>query len=165
LAAGTTNLTVSFNTNGSFTLTATDLTDGSKGANTSPAITGSPAQFTLATGGSAISADGATGTFTTLTGPTYSENTTDEVGTGTIILKAPTGFVFDTGGTAPTMLITRLTGTGNNINGVTSGAAVAMSSVTSTQLVFTVTSASATGTTCKLTWQNVRVRPTTGTPL
>src|SRR5262249_53546474 len=33
------------------------------------------------------------------------------------------------------------------------------------QLVFTVTSASASGVTCKLTWQNVRVRPTAGTPL
>src|SRR5262249_7050083 len=34
-----------------------------------------------------------------------------------------------------------------------------------TQLVFTVTSSSASGVTCKLTWQNVRVRPTAGTPL
>src|SRR5439155_10472289 len=69
LAAGTTNLTVWFNTNGSFTLTATDLSDGSKGSNTSSTITVSPAQFTPATGGAAISADSATGTFTTLTGP------------------------------------------------------------------------------------------------
>jgi hypothetical protein len=90
------------------------------------------------------------------------------VGTGTIILKAPTGFVFDTGGTAPTMLITRLSGTGKdtlNINGVASGTAMAMTSVTSTQLVFTVTKSSSSGVTCKLTWQNVRVRPTAGTPL
>src|SRR6516165_7000625 len=40
-----------------------------------------------------------------------------------------------------------------------------MTSVTSTQLTFTVTSASASGVTCSLTWQNVRVRPTAGTPL
>src|SRR3989454_9010108 len=40
-----------------------------------------------------------------------------------------------------------------------------MTSVTSTQLVFTVTSSSVPGVTCKLTWQNVRVRPTAGTPL
>src|SRR6516164_11299277 len=127
------------------------------------------AQFTQATGGNAIPDDGAaTGTFTSLSGPTYSENASANVGTGTIILKAPAGFVFDTGGTAPTMLVTRLTGSGsngNNINGVASGTAVAMTSVTSTQLVFTVTSSSANGVTCKLTWQNVRVRPTAGTPL
>src|SRR5262249_14436372 len=30
---------------------------------------------------------------------------------------------------------------------------------------FTVTSASASGVTCRLTWQNVRVRPSAGTPL
>src|SRR4030095_12699527 len=49
--------------------------------------------------------------------------------------------------------------------GVASGTALSMTSVTSTQLVFTVTSPSASGITCKLTWQNVRVRPTAGTPL
>src|SRR4029434_2558399 len=52
-----------------------------------------------------------------------------------------------------------------NINDVASGTAVAMASITSTQLVFTVTAFSANGITCKLTWQNVRVRPTAGTPL
>src|SRR6185295_3241789 len=38
LAAGTASLTVFFNTNGSFTLTANDLSDGTRGSNTSPAI-------------------------------------------------------------------------------------------------------------------------------
>src|SRR5206468_1618284 len=42
LAVGTTNLTVTFNATGNFTLTATDLTDGSKGSSTSPAIAVSP---------------------------------------------------------------------------------------------------------------------------
>src|SRR5262249_4183414 len=168
LAGGTTNLTVYFNANGTFTLTSTDLTDASKSAYTSPLITVSPAQFTPATGGTSISADGATGTFISLTGPSYSENASGDVGTGTIIVNAPAGFVFDTGGTAPTILLTRLTGSGNagnNINGVSSGTAVSMTSVTSTQIVFTVTSSSQSGVTCKLTWQNVRVRPTAGMPL
>jgi hypothetical protein len=130
LAGGTTNLTVFFNTNGSFTLTATDLSDGSRGSNTSPAIVVSPAQFTPATGGTSVSADGATGTFTSLTGPSYSENASGNVGTGTILLNAPAGFVFDTSGTAPTILLTRLTGSGsaaNNINDAASGTALAMS--------------------------------------
>ena len=51
LLAGTTNLTVSFNAIGNFTLTATDLSNGSKTPGTSPAIAVSPAQFTPATGG------------------------------------------------------------------------------------------------------------------
>src|SRR6185369_16848507 len=149
LAAGTTNLTVAFNANGTFTLTATNLTDGSKTASTSPAITVSPAQFTPATGGGAIPADGAaSGTFTSLTGPSYSENASGDVGAGTIIVNAPAGFVFDTGGIAPTVLITRLGGSGNagnNINGVSSGTAAAMTSVTSTQLVFAALNPSLNG--------------------
>ena len=40
-----------------------------------------------------------------------------------------------------------------------------MTSVTSTQLVFTVTTPSSSGVTCKLSWQNLRVRPSAGTPL
>src|SRR5262249_11682264 len=148
--------------------TATDLIDGSKTASTSPAITVSPAQYTAATGGTAVSADGASGTFTSLTGPTYSENASGNIGTGTIILNAPAGFLFDTGGTAPTVMISRLVGSGKdtlNINGVASGTAMVMSSATSTQLTFTVTSPSSAGVACKLTWQNVRVRPSAGTPL
>ena len=107
LAGGTTNLTVSFNATGNFTPTATDLTDGSATSSTSPTIAVSPAQFAPTTGGGAIPADGATtGTFTSLSGPSYSENASGNMGTGTIILKAPAGFVFDTGGTAPTVLST-----------------------------------------------------------
>src|SRR5262249_39468951 len=45
LAAGTTNLTVYFNGNGNFTLTATDLSNGSKSPGTSSAIAVSGAQF------------------------------------------------------------------------------------------------------------------------
>ncbi|HXJ76055.1 MAG TPA: hypothetical protein VNM37_24580, partial [Candidatus Dormibacteraeota bacterium] len=158
LAAGTTNLTVAFNANGIFTLTATDLTDGSKTVSTSPAITVSPAQFTLATGGGAIPADGAVSSaFTTLTGPTYSENNPGEVGTGTIIVNAPAGFIFDTGGTPPTVSSVRISGSGNNpVQG-------SVTSVTTTQITYTVTATS--GNPSRLTWQNLRVRPTAGTPL
>src|SRR5262249_20383762 len=128
-----------------------------------------PSQFVKATGGSAIAADGAaTSTFTSLTGPSYSENASGNAGAGTIILKAPAGFVFDTGGTAPNVLITRLTGTAKdtaNTTGVASGMPVAMTSVPSTQMAFPVSTPSSSGVTCKLPWQNVRVRPTAGTPL
>jgi hypothetical protein len=165
LTAGTTTLMVTFNATGNFTLTATDLDNGTKASSTSPAIPVSPAQYTPATGGSAISADTTGGAWTSLTGPTYSENASGNVGTGTIILKAPAGFMFDTGGTAPTVKITSTGSAAKTINAVSSGTAVAMSSVTSTQLTFTVTGPSSGGVVCTLTWQNVRVRPTAGTPL
>src|SRR5262249_21913008 len=68
LAAGTQNLMVYFNGTGNFTLTATDVSNGSKSPSTSPAIAVSGAQFTAATGGGAVAADGAaTATFTGLT--------------------------------------------------------------------------------------------------
>src|SRR4030095_1156261 len=98
--------------------------------------------FRAATGGGAISADTVGGTYTSLTGPTYSETLSGDVGLGTIILKSPAGFVFDTGGTLPTVRMDRLAGTGinnKNINGAASGSSLAMTSVTTTQLTFTVT--------------------------
>jgi len=125
------------------------------------------AQFSSAVGGTAISADTTGGAFTPLTGPTYSENIPGDAGAGTIVLNAAAGFVFDTGGTAPTVRIDRTGGIGSdskNINGVTSGTSVAMTSVNATQVVFTITSPSS-GPTCKLTWQNIRVRPSAGAPL
>src|SRR5439155_738835 len=76
-----------------------------------------------------------------------------QVGQGTIILNAPAGFIFDTGGTAPTV-----SRSGKNLllQGIVTG-------VTPTQITYTVTATS--GSPTRLTWQNVRVRPTSGTPL
>src|SRR5207249_5826829 len=68
-----------------------------------------------ATGGTAISSGSAGGAYTNLTGPAYYEVTIGEAGAGTIILSVPSGFVFDTGGPAPTVLLTEL-GHGNHAN-------------------------------------------------
>jgi hypothetical protein len=133
-------------------------------ANFSQTVNTSP--VTPATGGTAISADTTGGAYTTLTGPVYTEAAVGAVGTGTLILNAPAGFVFDTGGTNPTVKITGSATSSQNINDAANGAALAMSSVTATQLTFTVTAASASkGIPNKLTWQSVRVRPAAGTPL
>src|SRR5437870_951191 len=121
----------------------------------------------LAAAGSAISADTVGGTYTTLIGPAYYQATNTDISTGTIILNAPAGFIFDAAGTpAPTVLITRIGGTGgNNINNATSGSSAAITSRTTNQITFTVSAASSAGVTCSLIWQNVRVRPAAGTPL
>ncbi len=121
-----------------------------------------------ATGGSVISADTTTNTYTGLSGPVYTEIQNGNVGAGTIILTAPAGFVFDTNTVQPAVLITRTGGSGANslnLNGVASGTFAAMTTVNPTNLIFTVTTASGGGVTCSLTWTNVRVRPTAGTPL
>ncbi|TAJ78941.1 MAG: hypothetical protein EPO42_07060 [Gallionellaceae bacterium] len=121
---------------------------------------------TPASGGGAIPSGSAGGTWTALTGPTVTEGAVGGVGTGTIILNVPTGFEFDTTGTAPTVLVTGDTATAtNNINHVASGTALAVTSVTTTQITFTVTFISAGATPNILTWQNIRVRPTAATPL
>jgi hypothetical protein len=157
LSAGTQSLLVFFNTNGSFTITSSDLTDGSKTASTSPPITAGPAQFTQATGGSAISADTAGGAFTSLSGPTYSENAAGQVGTGTIILTTPAGFIFDTNSPTPTVLSSKISGSGNvPVQG-------SVTAFTPSAITYTVTASS--GNPSLLQWQNIRVRATAGTPL
>src|SRR5439155_268337 len=121
-----------------------------------------------ATGGEAISSSTAGGAYATLTGPVYYEVATADAGTGTIILNAPSGFVFDTGGASPTVRIDRLAGGGSNsrnVNGLASGTSAAIASRSTTQITFTVSIASNGGVTCSLTWQNIRVRPLASSPL
>ena len=121
-----------------------------------------------ATGGTAISADTTTNIYTSLNGPTYSEIQSGYVGVGTITLNAPAGFNFNTNAPLPSVIIKRIGGSGANslnINGVASGTAVALTTVSKTNLTLTVTSASSNGVTCLLMWTNISVRPTAGTPL
>ncbi len=128
---------------------------------------------TVASGGNAIPSNTApgcvsAGTWTTLAGPVYTEAGTAEVTTGTIILNVPSGFEFDTGGTVPTVLITRTSGSGSNfrnINNVASGTSVAITAVTSAALTFTVTDTTSSGVQNSLTWQDIRIRPTASAPL
>ena len=122
---------------------------------------------TPASGGTSISADTAGGAFTSLTGPVIAEGVTADIGAGTIILNAPSGFIFDTGGVAPTVLVTRTAGTGNdnrNINDLASGSTISVT-VSSTQFSITISAATSNSVTNSLTWQNMRVRPSAGTPL
>ena len=65
-------------------------------------------------------------------------------------------------------MVTRIAGGGGdnkNINDLASGTSAAITSITTTQITFTVTAATVGGVTNSLTWQNVRVRPSAGTPL
>ncbi len=124
--------------------------------------------ITTATGGSAISADTVGGTYTSLTGPIVSEGAVGDIGVGAIVLSVPTGFIFDTGGTAPTVKIIRTSGNGadtRNINSVADGTSVAVTSISTSQITFTVTSAGINGVKNSLTWQDVRVRPSAVSPL
>ena len=119
-----------------------------------------------------ISADTAVSGFTAITGPTYYEAQSGDVGVGTITLTAPAGYEFDTGGAAPTVRIQKSSGPGNsgNIQGTGSPSGGAnnavwpVTSVTATEITFTVTSSSSI-VTDTLTWQNIRMRALVGSPL
>jgi len=143
------------------TATVTDLAGNFLTSTTTLTVTVF-SELTPATGGGAISADNfGTGTYVTLTGPIYAEGVSGDVGAGTLILTAPAGFQFDTGA-AVTVLVTGSATAADNINDLTTGSTIA-ATVSASQISITVTAESLTANT--LTWQNIRVRPTSGTPL
>ncbi len=163
LVSGTKPFAITLITVGSSTVTASNFTHSGITLNTSPSIAVSSSLLTQATGGLTISADNTGGTWTTLSGPSYGESAAGAITNGTYILNAPTGFIFDIS-TAPTVLVHR-NGGGNNtaINGVKTDTSFG-TTVTTNQISFIVTNQSS-GATSTLTWQNVHVRPTAGTPL
>ena len=127
---------------------------------------GATVTVTTATGGSAVSADTTGGTYTSLTGPIVTEGATGDIGTGTIILNAPAGFVFAT--TVNSVTATRANAGGNcsgsrslQINGASS------QTVTPTSSTITINITRKTSSTClaRITWSGVKIRPAAGTPL
>ncbi len=125
------------------------------------------ATVTAATGGSAISADTAGGSWTSLTGPTITETAVADLpASGTIVLWVPAGFVFDTNTPVPNIKLTSGdTGSPNkNINNTAVNGTMAVTT-TPTNITFTLTAKSSGNTLCTLLYQNIRVRPTAGTPL
>ena len=106
--------------------------------------------LTPATGGAAISADTAGGIYTSLTGPKLAESRRGQIGTGSIILNAPSGFMFNTG---------------NPVTVTTTG--IVLSNTTATVTATTITIGVKTKSTKKatMTWAGIQVRPATGTPL
>ncbi|MDO9268958.1 MAG: hypothetical protein Q7T96_07595 [Methylobacter sp.] len=122
------------------------------------------ATVTTATGGGAIDSNTAPScaaeSWSTLTGPAITETAAANIGLGNIVLTAPSGFEFD-----PTASVTiLLTGNGTasrNINNVATGTSMAVNSITSTAITFTVTEVGTRSN--KLTWQGIKVRPTVPT--
>ena len=116
--------------------------------------------ITPATGGTGISADNfATGTWTTLTGPIIQETAPGQLQAGNIRFRAPSGFEWDTGGTAPTVTITQ-----PKSNQIT----VTLTSRSNTEIVFALSGTSGTSppnNPHRVEFGNLRIRPAQGTPL
>lgn len=138
------------------------------------AVTVSPA-----TGGTAIPASSAGGAWTTLTGPVITENSTGDIGVGNIRLLAPAGFQFDTTGSNVTVRMNRVAGTGPdscNINDLADNQTITAAR-TATVLSINISESSTNNGQCgggnsnnnpvhnRLTWQNIRVRPISSSPL
>ncbi|MBT4360857.1 MAG: DUF2341 domain-containing protein [Candidatus Marinimicrobia bacterium] len=112
-----------------------------------------------ATGGEAISADDANSAWTTLTGPRLTEDVSGDLAlNGTIILNAPIGFQWDTGGADPGVTVEPA------LTGPTS-LAMTYTSRNSSTVTFTVTNESSAGvnTQGKVTFSGLRIQPNTGT--
>ncbi len=108
-----------------------------------------------ATGGEAISADDTNTSYTTLTGPRITEDVSGELASGgTIILNAPTGYEWDTGGAAPSVSVQKA-------YGVSTALAVSFTSRTSSTITYTInTPSNGSSQPGEVTFSGIRVRPT-----
>ncbi|MBT7950194.1 MAG: LamG domain-containing protein, partial [Gammaproteobacteria bacterium] len=127
-----------------------------KGGETTVCTTDSEATVTtVATGGSAISADtspAGTGAYTTLTGPVIDESNEGGLEVASYMLTAPTGFEFNTGATVNISI--GGSGTGTDLT-------LGTTSIISSDITFNVVTLS-TGTRLNtLTFSGIEVRPTT----
>ncbi len=124
------------------------------------------ASVTPATGGSAISADTTGGAYTTLTGPIITEGATADIGTGTIILNAPPGFIFNATSNV-TAVRTDVVGTGCDVSKrlLINGGVVQTVQPTAITITITITRSTSGGCRNNIRWAGIQVRPTAGTPL
>jgi hypothetical protein len=106
-------------------------------------------------------ATGGTGAYTALGNIVLTEGANRDVGTGTIILNAPTGFQFNTGATV-TMTVTRVAGSSTALTLSNSTATVAAGTITIGVSAQDSTSFGST-TRSSITWAGIQVRPTAGT--
>ncbi|MEO1022732.1 MAG: DUF2341 domain-containing protein [Bacteroidota bacterium] len=113
--------------------------------------------ITKATGGEAISADNTSSTFTTLSGPRIQEGFLGQLAqNGTIVLEAPSGYEWDTGGAVPSLSVLPAFGGSTNL-------AASFTSRTTSQVTFTISQASTSpNNPGELTISGLRVRPTSG---
>jgi len=123
-----------------------------------------PASFaqniTPATGGDNISADDANGTFTDLTDIIVDETSTGQISEGDFIFEAPSGFEWDVNAS-----FSVATKAATGFSGKGTGLEIQFSSVSTSQVIFSVTSTSDTppNKPGKATFSGFRIRPTSGT--
>lgn len=158
LVGGTGVFSVSLSSEGSQTVTVSDVSDGTRLASTSAVIRVGVADVYPATGGASMSADTTGGAFTPLTGPAIAEGSAGNIGSGTLILSVPAGFVINTGN----VVMVTVSGAGEGSDVVL---ASSTATVSSTSIQVTVNTPSSSNRASTLTWSGIQVRPSSGTPL
>ena len=98
--------------------------------------------------------------------PSIEESNPGEIGSGILILKAPSGFEFDTGSPAIALTVSQVAGAlaatcDTAANGT--GTKADVTNLTSSTILITITRASTGTSKCLLTFSNIRVRPLTTT--
>jgi len=98
--------------------------------------------------------------------PSIEESNPGEIGSGILILKAPSGFEFDTGSPAIALTVSQVAGAlaatcDTAANGT--GTKADVTNLTSSTVLITITRASTGTSKCLLTFSNIRVRPLTTT--
>jgi uncharacterized repeat protein (TIGR03803 family) len=167
IPAGSSSVSVQYldATAGSLTLTATASDPKITAGTQQETVQAGPAILTPADA-VAIASNSANTSWTTLSGPTYEEGAEHDLASmpgQTIVLDAPTGFVFDyngAGGNLPSVAVSAVGGPGTTDYTVSYDQADS----NARRLVFVVNTLSAE-TIDRLSWSNLRVEPTTATPL
>ncbi|MEK7214909.1 MAG: Ig-like domain-containing protein, partial [Chloroflexota bacterium] len=167
-----TTAAVTANASGSFTATSSGSLPVSPGTYTLTASQGGAVTastpfvialttVTPATGGSAISADTAADasspSFTTLNGLVFKEGAPAQIGLGTIVIKAPSGFTFNTSASV-TATVAGATAGSCSTNPLTLASATSVASATT--FAFSASTASSGSDTCQITFNNIQVQPT-----
>jgi hypothetical protein len=117
----------------------------------------------LAGASAVVSADSVGGIYTDLTGPVLAEGTNGDIGTGTIVLVAPSGFAFNPNSTVTVTVTEQGGGPGTLLTLQSTNA-----SVTATSASITVTATDTGGSSgpfARLTWAGLQVQPTAASPL
>jgi hypothetical protein len=106
-------------------------------------------------------ATGGTGVYTALGNIVLTEGANRDVGTGNIVLNAPTGFQFNPGATV-TMTVTRVAGSSTALT-LSSGTATVAANGSTITINVAARDGSGYTTRSSITWAGIQVRPTAGT--
>ena len=110
-----------------------------------------------------VSTDAISGASVAVGNIIMAESDSGNFGIGTVILNAPSGFIFDDTSVVQ-ITVYGDSSAGNNINNIGNGTTLS-ATTTPSSITFIISAKSASGHPNILTWSSIKVKPTSGTPL